>query len=202
VLSWLRVISVLLLVVMVSACAGARTPAATTNATSTHSVEPQAGTLSPAPVGVGQEPAVCRSGQLKLAVATKGSTMSQPFMDVSIRTKRPCRLRGYPSIRAWAHGASTSTSARLKISLSHGLYERADAGPHTIVVTKDHPAMFSLGTDSAYQGGRNHVSITRFRIALPGSTTAVNLHVDMRATFPPGKPVPIGITALQALVTP
>ena len=145
----------------------------------------------------------CRADRTRLAVVLTGSTMSQPFADIAITNTglASCGLRGYPQIQAWGHEGVTETirSRRLGILVHHGIYERADRGARRLIVQPGRAAFFSVGTGAAYQGGLHPIIINRLCVTLPGTRSAQSLSVKLLATRPPGRRVPVGITAVRAV---
>lgn len=128
--------------------------------------------------------------------------MSQPFADISVTNTgaASCVLTGYPRIEAWGHEGLQDTArlVRLDILIHHGLYERADQGPRRVVVQPHHAAYFSVGTGAAYQGGAHPIVITRLSVTLPGTQSARTLSIDLIATRPLGRSIPVGITAVRS----
>jgi hypothetical protein len=138
-------------------------------------------------------------------VVLTGSVMSQPFADVAVtnRGTTSCLLKGYPRIEAWGHAGTqdASHSKRLGIRVRHGIYERTDPGPRRVVLHPDDSAFFSVGTGTAYQGGLHPIVIERLAVTLPDAQTPTTLAVDLVATRPVGRSIPVGITALSATQT-
>lgn len=144
----------------------------------------------------------CRGSHTRIAVALTGSNMSQPFADIVVTNTGPvaCVLRGYPRVRAWGHHGWNSdglSSARLPIRVRHGIYERTDRGPRRIMIRPGQHVFFSVGTATAYQGGLHIITITRFAVTLPGTDRPKPLPIDMPATRPPRRKIPVGITAVR-----
>ncbi|MCW2792442.1 MAG: hypothetical protein JWO76_1540 [Nocardioides sp.] len=142
---------------------------------------------------------VCRPEQVTLRVQYAGGEMSQPFLDVAIRNRgdRSCLLRGYPTVRARGRSGSSGGSTPRDLAVHHGLYERPDPGPARVVLRPGGSAVFSIGTATAYDGGQ-HLTLTRLSVALPWSAAPLALRVQLPATRPVGRPVPLGITAIAA----
>jgi hypothetical protein len=141
----------------------------------------------------------CRVRQLHPSVMVSGSVMSQPFVTVALRnrTARPCRLGGYPALRASGH-ARAGPSRRLVIQMHRGsIYERTDPGPRRLVLPPHGAVSFSVGTGTAYQGGKHLLTITRLEVTPPGGSTSFPVRVQMYATRPRGEPIPVGVTALE-----
>ena len=65
-----------------------------------------------------------------------------------------------------------------------------------VVVRPHHNAYFSIGTATAYQGGLHIIALTRLGVTLPGVPVTKALPISLNATRPPGRPIPIGITAV------
>lgn len=151
------------------------------------------------------EPAVpaCRANHLRLVVVLTGSTMSQPFADVAVTNTgaTSCVLTGYPRIRAWGHRGwhTTKPAIRLGILVHHGIYERIDRGPRPVILHSHRQAFFSVGTEAAYQGGSHPIILTRLRVTLPDTQSAKTLRIDLLATRPPGRRVPVGVTAVRRI---
>ena len=146
-------------------------------------------------------PPMCDAGRTRIAVALTGSTMSQPFADISVTNTgtASCELRGYPQIEAWGHEGlqDTARSVRLGILIHHGIYERADQGPRRVIVQPHQAAFFSVGTGAAYQGGAHPIVITRLVVTLPGTQSPRTLPLDLIASRPVGQGIPVGITAVR-----
>ncbi len=147
------------------------------------------------------EPPTCSADRTRLAVVSTGSTMSQPFADIAVTNAgtASCLLRGYPRIEAWgnAGGTNTNQSVRMGILIHHGIYERVDHGPLPVIVKPHHAAFFSVGTGAAYQGGLHPITIDRLSVALPGTQSAKTLSLNLLATRPVGRRIPVGVTAVR-----
>ena len=144
---------------------------------------------------------------MRLSVALSGSSMSQPFADISVTNsgRRACVLTGYPRVavvgfRAWPD--KPAPSMRLRIAVHHGIYERVDPGPHRLVLQPLHDVFFSIGTATAYQGGLHPITMNRLSVILPRTHTPKTLAINLMATRPPGRKIPVGITALTASPRP
>ncbi len=126
--------------------------------------------------------------------------MSQPFLVIALanRATKRCRLRGYPAIGAWGHRADQPVT-RLTLAVRHGsIYQRQDPGAHRVVLGAHGAAWFSLGTATAYDGGRDPYLITRLTVTAPGAATPIPLRVNLLATAPAGAAIPVGVTAVEA----
>jgi hypothetical protein len=142
----------------------------------------------------------CRSGDLAVRVAGSGAEMSQPFLVIVLvnRASTPCRLRGYPTLRAWGHRAARPVTP-LPLVVRHGsIYQRQDPGPHRLELKTHEAASFSLGTATAYDGGKDPYLITRLAVTAPGAAAPARLRVDLPATAPAGAAIPVGVTAVEA----
>ncbi|MBZ5736782.1 DUF4232 domain-containing protein [Nocardioides mangrovi] len=130
----------------------------------------------------------CAAGQVRLEVTAADSVMSQPFVDIAVIDTGPasCTLRGYPRLRAPGH----------RLRVRHGVYERGDPRPTSVAVRPGRGAVFSVGTATAYQGGRRLTTLSRLAVVLPGSDTALPVRVDLPATRPAGRAFPVGVTAI------
>jgi hypothetical protein len=134
-------------------------------------------------------------------VTITGAEMSQPFSDIAVTntTAASCVLRGYPRIHVWGHQGwqhSRTPTVRLGILVNHGIYERVDQGPHRVEIRPHHEAFFSIGTATAYQGGLHIITLTRLAVVLPGTNVSKTLTISLPATRPPGRRIPLGITAV------
>jgi hypothetical protein len=133
-------------------------------------------------------------------VVVTGSAMSQPFADIAVtnRGSTSCSLEGYPHIEAWGHPGTpgATISQRLNIRVRHGIYERTDPGPRRVILHPHDVAFFSVGTGTAYQGGLHPFVIERLAVTLPDARAPQMVSVDLVATRPVGRRIPVGITAL------
>ncbi len=151
------------------------------------SPSPSPTTSSPAPLQR------CKADKMRLTVALSGSTMSQPFDDISITNvgKRECVLTGYPQIAvAGHHGwpSQPAPSVPVGITVHHRIYERVDPGPHRVVVPPQHQVFYSIGTVDAYDGPM--FTLTRLTVILPGTRRPKALPVSLLANGLPGRKVP------------
>jgi hypothetical protein len=133
--------------------------------------------------------------------------MSQPFSDIAVTNTAAasCVLRGYPRIQVWGHKGwqySRTPTMRQGVLVHHGIYERVDQGPHRVVVRPHHEAFFSIGTGTAYQGGLHMLTLTRLSVILPGTHISKTLSIGLLATRPPGRRIPLGITAVTGAPHP
>ncbi len=142
---------------------------------------------------------VCPRGDLSVKVAVSGSVASQPFLVISLTShgSSRCRLHGYPDITATGHPAGRSMVRRLRVIERRGpIYERSDPGDRTVTLQREAVASFSLGTATAFQGGRSLATITAISFRVPGIQQPFHVRTSMLASAPAGAPIPIGVTAL------
>jgi hypothetical protein len=142
----------------------------------------------------------CRAVQVRLSVALSASAMSQPFDDISVTNSgaTPCVLTGYPRIAVMGHRGWPGNPAPLVhvgICVHHGLYERVDPGSHRVVVPPQHRVFFSIGTADAYDGPL--FTLTRLTVILPGTGSPKVLAITLFANGPPGRRIPVGLTAVD-----
>jgi hypothetical protein len=81
------------------------------------------------------------------------------------------------------------------ITVRHGIYERADPGRHRVVVPPQNQVFFSLGTADAYDGPL--FTLTRLTVTLPGTRRPKVLPISLPANGPPGRAIPVGLTAVN-----
>jgi hypothetical protein len=67
-----------------------------------------------------------------------------------------------------------------------------------VVVRPQGRVFFSIGTATAYQGGRHILILTRLSVGLPRTRSLNAVQIDLPATRFPGRKIPIGITAITA----
>jgi hypothetical protein len=142
----------------------------------------------------------CQGDQLRLAVAVSGSTMSQPFGDISITNSgvKACLLTGYPRIAVAGHRGfpdQPAPAVPVAIKVHHGIYERVDSGPHQLLVPPRRQAFFSIGTGDAYDGPL--FTLTRLTVTLLGIRSPKVLTLGLLANGPLGRKIPVGITAIN-----
>lgn len=145
-------------------------------------------------------PSPCDAARTRLAVVLTGSNMSQPFLDVAVTNTgtAACTLKGYPQIEAWGHeGLQAMRSVRLGIVVHHRIYERPDSRPRRVIVQPSDAVFFSVGTITAYEGGRYPIIIDRLAVTLPGMHAARSLPINLLATSPSGERIPVGVTAVR-----
>ena len=147
-----------------------------------------------------EPPHRCQADQLQVTVVLSGAVMSQPFDDISITNSgaRACVLSGYPRIAVAGHrGLSNQPAPAVPVAISvrHGIYERVDPGPHPVRVPPRHHVFFSVGTGDAYDGPT--FTLTRLTVILPGTRSPHVLAVGLPANGPPGRRIPVGITAIS-----
>jgi hypothetical protein len=153
-----------------------------------------------------QPGAVCTGAQLSGKVSRAGSQSSAPFAEIVLTNGGPgsCQLSGYPQLTVWGptgHGPS----APLKTVLTGGsTFEIPDAGPRTVVILPGRSAWFTIGTGTAY--GSPIVVFERVVIDVGstagGEASHVNVALSMDATSPPGKAIPVTVTAFASGVPP
>ena len=181
----------------VAGCATNVSPGTVTTAVSPAS-SPSAAPSSPV--------AVCTGAQLSGKVSHAGSQSSAPFAEIVLTNRGPgsCQLSGYPQLTAWGptgHGPS----APLKTVLTRGsTYEIPDAGPRTVVILPGRSAWFTIGTGTAY--GSPILVFDRVVIDVGstagGKASQVNVALSMNANSPPGKAIPVTVTAFAPGVPP
>ena len=142
----------------------------------------------------------CQADRMRLGVALSDSTMSQPFVDISITNTgaQTCSLTGYPRIAVAGHRGfpdQPAPAVPVAIAVRHRIYERVDPGPHRILVSSRQHVFFSIGTADAYDGPL--YTLTRLTVILPGTRTPKVLAVGHLANGPPGRKIPVGITAIH-----
>jgi Protein of unknown function (DUF4232) len=132
-------------------------------------------------------------------MARLGSQSSQPYAEIVLTNGGPgsCRLSGYPGLTAWG-SAGRGPSAQLETVLTKSsTYEVPDPGPTTVVIAAGGSAWFAVGTGTAYDG--SSVSIDRVVVdvgsATGGKPGHVNVALGMDANGPPGKAIPVTVTA-------
>jgi Protein of unknown function (DUF4232) len=132
-------------------------------------------------------------------VVLTASAMSQPFADISVTNSgtAACLLRGYARITAWGHVGGGARATRLGILVHHGIYERADRGPRRVTLEPGEAGYLSVGTATAFQGGRHPIAVTRLSVTLPDDAVARPLVIDLLASRQPGGRIPVGITAMR-----
>jgi len=153
---------------------------------------------SRAPSTPGRRPG-CHADGLRLRVALSDATMSQPFADISITNTgaHTCALIGYPRIAVAGHRGfpdQPAPAVPVAIAVRHRIYERVDPGPHQVRVSPGHHVFFSIGTVDADDGPL--FTLTRLTITLPGTRRRHMLAVGLLADGPPGRKIPVGITAI------
>ncbi len=127
--------------------------------------------------------------------------MSAPFMIITVRntSRTRCTLAGYPTIRVRGRFSPRALAKPMTLRIKHGLYEHLDPGAHRVVIAPAHAAEFYVGTATAYQGGLHLITLTDLAITLPGLHRATTLKSSLYATRPEGRPIPVRITALEAV---
>lgn len=150
--------------------------------------------------------AVCTAAQLSGKVFRTGSVSSSPFAEIVLTNggPGPCQLSGYPQLTAWGptgHGPS----APLNTVLTRGsTYEVPDPGPTKVVIATGGSAWFAIGTGTAY--GSPIVVFDQVVIdigsTVGGKANQVNVALSMDANSPPGKAIPVTVTAFAPGVPP
>ncbi len=146
----------------------------------------------PHPVGI----ASCQSADLTASVGEYGSEASQPFLTVKLtnHTAAPCRMKGYSVLTVVGNDADPPARP-IHVVVSHGsTYERADPGPHPLLVAPHRFASFTIGTATAYTGPM--ATLHRFKIRLDTGDHALVVDQEMPANGPRGEPIPVKETAL------
>ena len=150
--------------------------------------------------------AVCTAAQLSGKVFRTGSVSSSPFAEIVLTNggPGPCQLSGYPQLTAWG-STGHGPSAPLNTVLTRGsTYEVPDPGPTKVVVATGGSAWFTIGAGTAYGG--QIVSIDRVVIdvgsAAGGKAAHINVTLGMGVNGPPGKAIPITVTAFAPGVPP
>lgn len=140
-------------------------------------------------------PGRCHVADLTASVGEFGSMASQPFLTVELtnHTTSACRLRGYPLLTVV--GSFVDPPGRpVHAVVSHGsTYERADPGPHTIVVAPHRFASFTIGTATAYNGPQAMLHLFEIRLATGGHPLTVRQEMPANG---PRKVIPVTETAL------
>jgi len=128
--------------------------------------------------------------------------MSQPVADIAVTNTgtTACALKGYPQLKAWGSEGlkATDRAFRLGIHIHHGVYERANNEPRRVLIEPGESAFFSVGTGTAFRGGRQMFTISRLAVTLPGTHLARTVRVHLPATSPRERPFPVGITPLRS----
>jgi hypothetical protein len=142
----------------------------------------------------------CRAEHLRLGVEFSDALMSQPFADISITNigAQACLLIGYPRIAVAGHHGfpdQPAAAAPVAITVHHRIYERVDPGPHMLTVLPQHRVFFSIGTADAYDGPL--FTLTRLTVILPGTRSPKLVPISLLANGPPGRKIPIGVTAMN-----
>jgi hypothetical protein len=159
------------------------------------------------PSGAQSSPVVaCTAAQLSGKVSRAGSQSSQPFAEILLTNggPGPCQLSGYPQMTAWG-SAGQGPSAQLETVLTQGsTFEIPDPGPRRVVIAPGGSAWFAIGAGTVYGGPI--VSIERAVVAVGsmagGKSGHVNVNLGMDANGPPGKAIPIRVTAFAPGVPP
>lgn len=193
----------LVIALAVAGCSQATAPL-DTSAPSVTSDPADNGPTTPVPIAGSHDihpPRICPSRQLTAKVVGGGSEMSQPFLDIELTNQgtTACHLRGYVSLTAVGHPLH-GPNRRVEIALHRGsFYERVDPGPRRVDLQPGHSASFGVGTVTAFQGGKHLIDIIRLTITPPGGHTPISLHVEQPASAPVGKPIPVAVTAVEAV---
>jgi hypothetical protein len=141
----------------------------------------------------------CTTSGLRAKLVAHGAEASQTFSRLVLTnlSKTECYVNGYPSITAIGH-TTAGHAGVLPLAITHGTYFRPDPGPHLVRLAGGQSASCVVETELAYSGDANPDTITELRIAPPDLAASETIDVDLGATGPPGKPVPMEITALVA----
>jgi hypothetical protein len=146
--------------------------------------------------------AACSSDQLHAWLQWSGSEMSQPFARIALRNvgSTACAVRGYPRLAAWGTPVGDDDDdivARLAIGVRRGaFYEARDRGPNRVGMRPGSKAVFSVGTATAYS--TDLIDIERLEMTLPGVSGGVlRTSLGLYATAPPGKRIPVFVTAID-----
>ena len=132
-----------------------------------------------------------------MELVANGGEASHTFslLVLTNQRKTACSIDGYPTLAMIGRTASGNAGV-LPVAISHGTYFRPDPGPHLVLLAQRQSASCAIETEMAYSGGTNPDMITELSIAPSDSATSETIRIDLGATGPPGKPVPIAITAL------
>jgi hypothetical protein len=105
-------------------------------------------------------------------------------------------VAGYPRLAA-SGVAADGRRGRLPVRVVRGpIYERDDPGVHVVRLEPGEAAVFHVGTATAYDVGG--ATITRLTFGVTSRAAAFVLPVHLDASRPPGRRIPVGVTALQA----
>jgi photosystem II stability/assembly factor-like uncharacterized protein len=143
----------------------------------------------------------CTSDQLRVWVRDSGSVMSQPYARIALRNvgSTACTVRGYPRITAWGVPVGDDDDdvvTRLTLDVRPGaFYEARDRGPQRIGLRPGSRAVFSVGTGTAYSA--RLMEIQRLDVELPGTGGVFGVPLGLYATAPPGKRIPVAVTAID-----
>jgi len=140
---------------------------------------------------------VCASGDLAVTTGRVMSVSSQPFVAVELRNegRQRCAIEGYPRVTADGVSAGGRTGV-LAVREKHGdLYERKDPGRQLVLLEPGEAAVFHVGTSTAYDVGTQ--TITQLRIHLPDVRGRLTVPLQLEASRPPMRRIPLGVTALQ-----
>src|SRR5450631_1595797 len=155
--------------------------------------------------------AVCTAAQLSGTKSSRaGAGMSNTFAEIIVTNSGPgsCQLSGYPKLAAWgAVQGLTGPGPRalLPTVLTRGsTYLILDPGPTTVVIPPGGHAWFGVGAGTGYASPQ--VVLDTFVIELGslsgGRSGHVNVAVAMAANGPPGKAIPVTVTAFAPGVPP
>ena len=199
-----RTIAVILLLLggMATSCQGAPEPSPRGGSPAQAGSDHAATSQTPADTGA-PPPTKCHVTQTRLAVVLAESTMSQPVADIAVTNTgtKACALKGYPQLKAWGNEGfkAPDRAFPLGIHTHHGVYERANNEPRRVLIEPGESAFFSVGTGTAYQGGREMFTISRLAVTLPGTHLARAVRLHLLATSPRERPFPVGITPLRSV---
>jgi hypothetical protein len=169
-------------------------PPAASNGAASSSVAPSQAVLA------------CTGAQLAGKVSRAGSMASQSFAEIVLTNVGPssCQLFGYPKLTAWV-STRPGPSSLLSTTLIHGsTYEISDPGPRGVVIASGQAAWFVIGSNTA--SGGPIVTIDHVLIELVPTAGRkvghVNIPLSIFAGGPPGKAIPIIVTAFAPGIPP
>jgi photosystem II stability/assembly factor-like uncharacterized protein len=140
----------------------------------------------------------CTSDQLRVWLRASGSNMSQPYARIGLQNvgTSACAVRGYPRIAAWGGPIGSDQSEQLAIDVQRGAFmEARDRGPRRIGLRPGSRAVFSVGTGTAYSA--HLMEIQSLTLTLPGVVGSLHVPLRVYATAPPGKRIPVFLTAVD-----
>jgi Domain of unknown function (DUF4232) len=155
--------------------------------------------------------AVCAAAQLSGKQSSRtGAAMSNTFAEIILTNGGPgsCQLSGYPHLTVWGTVPSptgSGPSALLETAVTRGsTMLMPDPGPTTVVIHPGGQAWFGVGAGTGYPSPL--VAFDKFVIdlgsAAGGRASHVDVAVGMGANGPPGKAIPVTVTAFAPGVPP